>query len=222
MNENSYLDQILAMDDVDDRDKLVTLIDLVAAGIETTGNAAIFLLYNIISNPSVRKSVYEELDEIVPLGSEITLETMQHLPYLRACLTESLRLSPVAPNIARILEKPFIFQDYYVPAGTLVVCETWVACLQDSNFDNAKKFIPERWLYGETKSSPFLAIPFGVGRRMCPGKRLAEQEIMILTAKLLQNFEMVFTEPVEQVYKFLISPKGPVKVIFKERSSLNT
>jgi len=97
-----------------------------------------------------------------------------------------------------------------------------VACLQDSNFDNAKKFIPERWLYGETKSSPFLAIPFGVGRRMCPGKRLAEQEIMILTTKLLQNFEMVFTEPVEQVYKFLISPKGPVKVIFKERSSLNT
>ena len=40
--------------------------------------------------------------------------------------------------------------------------------------------------------------------------------------QLLQNFEMVFTEPVEQVYKFLISPKGPVKVIFKERSSLNT
>lgn len=219
-HENCYLDQILAVDDVDERDKLVTLIDLVAGGIETTGNAAIFLLYNIISNPMVKKRVYEELDEIIPLDSEITVEILQQLSYLRACLSESLRLSPVAPNIARILEKSFVFQDYHVPAGTLVVCETWVACLQESNFKDAKKFVPERWLYGETNSSPFLAVPFGVGRRMCPGKRIAEQEIMILTAKLLQNFEMVFTEPVEQVYKFLMSPKGPVKVIFKERSLL--
>jgi len=221
MNENCYLDQILEVDDVDERDKLVTLIDLVAAGIETTGNAAIFLLFNIISNPSVKKNVYEELDEIIPLGSEISAETLHQLPYLRACLSESLRLSPVAPNIARILEKSYVFQDYHVPAGTLVVCETWVASLQETNYKDARKFVPERWLYGETKSSPFLAVPFGVGRRMCPGKRIAEQEIMILTAKLLQNFEIVFTEPVEQVYKFLISPKGPIKVIFKERSLLN-
>jgi len=114
---NCYIDHILALDDVDERDKLVTLIDLVAAGIETTGNAAIFLLFNIMSNPSIKKCVYEELDEIIPLGSDITTDTLHHLPYLRACLRESLRLSPVAPNIARILEKPFVFQNYYVPAG---------------------------------------------------------------------------------------------------------
>jgi len=56
-----------------------------------TGNAAIFLLFNIISNPSVKKNVYEELDEIIPLGSEISAETLHQLPYLRACLSESLR-----------------------------------------------------------------------------------------------------------------------------------
>lgn len=167
------------------------------------------------------------------------------------------RMTPVAPNVARILEKPFTFQGYHVPAGvrvlnshseistnilllflqTLVVCETWVASLQEENYLNAKSFIPERWLDSDkTNRYPFLAVPFGVGRRMCPGKRIAENEMLIITAKvkhastkmysstypsrrtqLLRAFDISFHKPLEQVYKFLISPKGPINVILRER-----
>ena len=63
------------------------------------------------------------------------------------------------------------------------MCETWVASLLDENFENARDFMPERWL-GGGKTCPFLSVPFGVGKRMCPGKRVAELEILITTAKV--------------------------------------
>ena len=67
----------------------------------------------------------------------------------------------------------------------MVICETWVASLQDKNYPEAKRFIPERWLDADkVNHHPFLAIPFGVGRRMCPGKRIAEHEMLIITAKV--------------------------------------
>ena len=85
------------------------------------------------------------------------------------------------------------------------MCETWVASLQETNYKDARKFVPERWLYGETKSSPFLAVPFGVGRRMCPGKRIAEQEIMILTAKVTSHSTWVTNT------RLVLHPKGLLK-----------
>jgi len=126
---------------------------------------------------------------------------------------------------------------------SLVVCETWVASLQEENYPQARQFIPDRWLNAGTNNNPFFAVPFGVGKRMCPGKRIAEHEMVILAAKvntlayivhsscvirnkfilkcyilqLLQNFDITFDAPVEQVYKFLISPKGPVAVTLKDR-----
>ena len=107
-----------------------------------TGNATIFLLYNIVSNPTVKANVYEELDRDLPhSSSEISTEHLSELKYLRACVTESLRLysaivfksvafytetepynvlirrlSPIAPNVARILEEPCVFQGYHIPA----------------------------------------------------------------------------------------------------------
>ncbi|XP_057364425.1 ecdysone 20-monooxygenase-like [Daphnia carinata] len=217
--QSPVLNQILTAEGVDTRDKIVSLIDLVAAGIETTGNATLFLLHNILNNPEVKVRVYEELDRVLPSPEDtITPQLLVELKYLRACIIESLRMTPVAPNVARILEKPFTFQGYHVPAGTLVVCETWVASLQEENYLNAKSFIPERWLDSDKPNRyPFLAVPFGVGRRMCPGKRIAENEMLIITAKLLRAFDISFHEPLEQVYKFLISPKGPIKVMLRER-----
>ena len=73
----------------------------------------------------------------------------------------------------------------FTQSQTLVVCETWVAGLQEENYENARQFVPERWLDGAKNKNPFLTVPFGVGRRRCPGKRVAEQEMMVVTAKVM-------------------------------------
>lgn len=119
-------------------------------------------------------------------------------------------MSPVTPNLARLLEKDFTFQGYHAPAGVIlsfcignfilysfiydfffllksvVICQTWVASLQEENYPNAREFIPERWLStdGVSKSNPYFEVPFGVGKRMCPGKRIAEYQLLVLTAKV--------------------------------------
>ena len=67
---------------------------------------------------------------------------------------------------------------------TLVICETWVASLQSVNYENPREFIPERWLNGTKNVHPFLTVPFGAGKRMCPGKRIAEQEMLVVASKV--------------------------------------
>ena len=76
---------------------------------------------------------------------------------------------------------------------SLVVCETWVASLQEENYPQARQFIPDRWLINAgVNSNPFFAVPFGVGKRMCPGKRIAEYEMIILAAKVLEIIVFIF------------------------------
>nr|CAG4640893.1 EOG090X06YP [Eulimnadia texana] len=183
-----------------------------------SGNSAIYLLYNMSKNPTVLEKVYEELDKVAPAGTPITASVVRHLPYLRACVTESFRLNPIAPNVARLTEQDMLFQNYHVPKNSLVICETWVACLQEENFEKAREFIPERWLdKNASEKLSFLLVPFGAGKRMCPGRRLAVQEITILAATILQNFKITFCNPVESIYKFLICPQRPINVFLDER-----
>lgn len=59
-----------------------------------------------------------------------------------------------------------------------------MASQQEENFDDAKAFKPERWLSQGSNTCPFLAVPFGAGKRLCPGKRIAEYEMLTLTAKV--------------------------------------
>ena len=108
----------------------------------------------------------------------------------------------------------FVFSYRYVlPPYTLVLCHTHVACRQETNFTRANEFIPERWISEERDPHwnhvPSLVMPFGSGKRICPGKRLAEQEIHIVTAKIFKSFKMV--QPLEKLdveFNWLMSPCG--------------
>lgn len=67
---------------------------------------------------------------------------------------------------------------------SVVLCHTWLACLRESNFERATEFIPERWLNDSSCKSSILVIPFGYGRRMCPGKRFVELELQVVLARV--------------------------------------
>jgi len=60
-------------------------------------------------------------------------------------------------------------------------------------------------------------LPFGSGKRQCPGKRLAEQELNIITAKLFQNFKVELTQPLELEFNYLLTPAGSVALKLTER-----
>lgn len=95
-----------------------------------------------------------------------------------------------------------------------------IACKKEDNFKNATDFIPERWLNenGEinTNQSP-IVVPFGVGKRICPGKKFTEIQLVILTLKIVRAFKIEYCCTFEQNFEFLLAPKGPVRIRFEDR-----
>ena len=73
----------------------------------------------------------------------------------------------------------------------------------------------ERWIPDERNPKwnhkPEIVVPFGSGKRICPGKRLAEQEIYILTAKIFKNFKLTPLGKLEVEFNWLLSPTGPLE-----------
>lgn len=210
--ENSILNQLIRNKKNDLKDIKASVIDYITAGVETIGNSVIFTMALITNHPEVQRKLQAELDEKLSSDSHvIDLDEVARLPYLRACVQESFRLYPTACQIARVIETDLEVKGGYVlPKNSVVLCQQRIASLQEENFTRARDFIPERWL--DSKTYPVceraLVAPFGVGKRACPGKRLAEQEMYVLVARLFQRYDVALVDEFESEFNFLLAPKN--------------
>ncbi|XP_012286900.1 ecdysone 20-monooxygenase [Orussus abietinus] len=209
---------ILREKNLDIRDKRAAIVDFIAAGIHTLGNTLVFLLYLVGRNARLQKRLHEEAISLAPPGCDLTAEDLRGAKYLRACITEAFRVIPTTPCIARILDEPIELAGHYLNAGTVVLLHTWIAGLDDRNFKDASKCIPERWLKPTVPHSPLLVAPFGSGRRICPGKRFVEQTLQLILAKVVREFEIGAEEELGLQFEFILAPKGPVCLSFRDRS----
>ena len=219
-NPDSILNSLLDVKDIEVKDVKASVVDYITAGMDTIGNSMIFLIANLAKHPDVQAKLQEELDNVLPNRSDITPEKLRELPYLKACVMESFRMYPTASQIARITETDLtLASGHQLPAHSVVLCHHRIASLQEENFSRAEEFVPERWLPGQqlANHSHNLVLPFGSGKRMCPGKRLAEQELYIISAKLFQNFKIELTEPLELEFNYLLTPAGPIRLKLTER-----
>ncbi|KAK4881517.1 hypothetical protein RN001_004836 [Aquatica leii] len=194
---------------VDDREKTAAIVDFIAAGIYTLGNSIVFLLHLIGSNPECQKKLIDDLS----VGSTT---------YLKACINEAFRMIPTAYCLARVSEQDLELSGYHIKAGTVLLCHTGLACKNDSNFTNACKFEPERWI-GDAKTSTvstatFLVTPFGIGKRICPGRRFVEQVLTSLLMNVVEQFNISKEDDLELQFEFILAPKGPVKVFFDDKN----
>lgn len=141
--------------------------------------------------------------------------------FIRACTLETFRILPTAYLLARVTSEDLELSGHLVKAGSVVLCHNGIACRDENNFKNATEFKPERWLGEERsetlKSSTYLVVPFGTGRRICPGKRLMEQILPIFLEEIVKNFKVETLHPLELQFEFLLSAKRPVSIAFKDR-----
>ncbi|CAD7080607.1 unnamed protein product [Hermetia illucens] len=210
--------EILKNDQLDIREKKSAIIDFIAAGIETLANTLIFNLHYIIKDPFCLSRIREEFQNSSEL---IYQDDLSKATYTKACIQEVYRLQPTAFCLARLLEEETTLSDYNLKAGTIVICHSMLACRKEENFKDAKKFKPERWiqnnnLHVNTESGSGIVIPFGSGKRTCPGKRFVNLELILLVAKLCKTFDITFMNEMEIDCEFLLVAKPPVNLILKD------
>jgi cytochrome P450 family 135 len=161
-----------ALDDRELRDQLVTLL---LAGHETTATALAWTFDLLLRNPEALTRLRSELAEG---GDE----------YLRAVITEALRLRPVVPLAGRRLHSELRVGDYLLPAGTDVTPAFWLTHTRPDIYPDPLAFRPERFL--EDPPETYAWVPFGGGVRRCLGAAFAEFEMRIVLREVLRSCEL--------------------------------
>jgi len=158
--------------------------------LETTANASAFTFYALSQHPHIEQKVISELDSVLN-GEAPTFESINQLIYLDLVVKESLRMYPPASTLAgRIcIEDDTLPGNIKIEKGTDL--EIWPYVMHHSNlyWDDPHLFIPERFNRGEPKHK-YAYLPFSLGPRSCIGNRLAELEVKVIVAMVLQRYHL--------------------------------
>jgi cytochrome P450 len=171
------------------------VITMLLAGEDTTANTLAWMIWLLKRNPVALARAIDEVQRVAPDPAAFTPEQMAALDYLEACASETMRLKPVAPFLVLEALKDTVIGDVAVPNGTFVWCVMRHDSLNERHFPDPGAFNPARWLDHAdpalTPTSPKrVAMPFGAGPRVCPGRYLAMLEIKMAAAMLLSCFEI--------------------------------
>ncbi|KAL4591368.1 hypothetical protein LXL04_004327 [Taraxacum kok-saghyz] len=173
------------------------LLDVMVAGTETTTTLIDWAMAEIMQNHHIMKRIQEELAEIVGLDNMVEESHLPKLQYLDATIKETFRLHPIVPLILpRSPSQDCIVGGYTIPKGCIVFLNVWSMHRDPQYWDNPLEFNPERFLTNKCdfKGSNLNFIPFGSGRRLCPGVPLAEKMQMYILASLLHSFDWSLPE----------------------------
>lgn len=175
---------------------------LIKAGSETTATALSGVIYHLLKNPAALQKVTSEVRNAFATEAEINFVNVSgRVPYMLACLAEGLRTySPVPTILPRRTPIGCMTEidGYRVPGWTNVGVHQLSASASAVNFHRPDAFVPERWLPESTTepTSPFYrdrrgaSQPFSLGQRNCLGKSLAHNEMRVILARLLWNFDL--------------------------------
>lgn len=172
------------------------LWDAFIASTSTTTDTIEWALAECIHNPHVMKKAQAELDVVVGKARRVEDADIPNLKYLQAIVKENYRLHPVAPLLIPHLNANAcnVF-GYDIPAGTTVFVNVGAITRDPSIWKDPLEFKPERFMDGtphadmDANGRYFELLPFGSGRRGCPGIVLGNAMVNILLATLLQSFE---------------------------------
>jgi cytochrome P450 len=202
------------------------------AGSATTAIAMTNVLYQLLKNAKMMEKLVEEIDSALDDDEEesadgvIAYDKVKHLPYLRACLDESLRLFPPTPHGLPRETPPDgtnILGDY-IPGGITVAMSAFVAHRNESTFPQANEYIPERWLGEESKSLQPFFLAFSAGARGCIGRNISYLEQTVVLASVLRRYGFALSSPKWEIKRLetmnWLLGEMPVKVWRRERKSV--
>uniref|UniRef100_A0A673UUW9 Cytochrome P450 family 24 subfamily A member 1 n=1 Tax=Suricata suricatta TaxID=37032 RepID=A0A673UUW9_SURSU len=214
-----FLGDIYRHSQLSRKELYAAVTELQLAAVETTANSLMWILYNLSRNPHVQQKLLQEIQSVLPENQMPRAEDLRNMPYLKACLKESMRLTPSVPFTTRTLDKATVLGEYALPKGTVLMLNTQVLGSSEDNFEDATQFRPERWLQEKKKINPFAHLPFGIGKRMCIGRRLAELQLHLALCWIVRKYNIVATdhEPVEMLHLGILVPSRELPIAFHRR-----
>ncbi|KAK4380436.1 hypothetical protein RND71_002298 [Anisodus tanguticus] len=174
------------------------ILDIFAAGTDTAAITVEWALAELINHPSIMQKAVQEIDFIIGKNRLMEESDISNLPYLQAIVKETLRLHPTGPMIIRESTEDCCIGGYYIPKNTRLLVNTWAINRDPKYWENPLEFIPERFLIEEegnpksqldVRGQHYQFLPFGTGRRGCPGTSLALQVVQTSLAAMIQCFE---------------------------------
>ncbi|KAJ1285844.1 hypothetical protein BS78_03G309100 [Paspalum vaginatum] len=177
--------------DLSDDTVICLLWDMITAGADTTVIAVEWAMAELVRNPMVQRKLQEELDRVIGCNRVLLETDFQNLPYLQAVVKESLRLHPPTPLMLPHKASASVkIAGYDIPKGTNVIVNVWAVARDPKVWDNPLDFRPERFLQEniDIKGADFRVLPFGAGRRVCPGAQLGINLVASMIGHMVHHF----------------------------------
>ncbi|KAL4280536.1 hypothetical protein GQ457_03G012820 [Hibiscus cannabinus] len=177
------------------------ILDMIAASFETSAVAIVWAFSEVLRHPRVMLGLQQELETVVGRNRLVEESDLPKLTYLDMVVKESLRLHPVAPFLVPHESMEDIVVDgYFVPKNSRILVNTWSMGRDRSIWSkDAEEFLPERFADSniDLRGHDFQLIPFGSGRRGCPGMQLALITMRLVLAQLIHCFEWELADEVD-------------------------
>ncbi|XWS14771.1 hypothetical protein CRYUN_Cryun35bG0036900 [Craigia yunnanensis] len=163
---------------------------LLLAGTDTSAGTLEWAMSFLLNYPEVLEKAQTELDKVVGQGRLMEESDLANLPYLHCIINETMRIKPVGPLlIPHESSNDCVVGGYRIPRGTMLLVNTWAIHNDPTNWEEPTKFMPERFEGLEGSKAAFKLMPFGSGRRGCPGEGLAMRMVGLTLGSLVQCFE---------------------------------
>ncbi|KAH7445993.1 hypothetical protein KP509_01G031700 [Ceratopteris richardii] len=233
--DTDFLDILLSAFEIKDPpleyEKIAPILyDIFAGGTDTSAITVEWALAELISHPSKMKRVQDEIDEVVGNSRLVEPEDVQNMPYFQAVIKETMRLHPLLPFLVPHMAKAECrVEDFDIPANALTLINVWAIGRDEKVWGSALDFSPERFLGSDidVRGRHFELLPFGSGRRACPGMLLGIINVNLMLACLRQAFVFEPNERLDKTEKFGIvmalanplliraSPRVPIHLLLE-------
>jgi cytochrome P450 len=202
------------------------MMDAVFGASDTTSNSLTWLILYLALHQDVQRKIHAEIDTIIGKDRLPDMRDVPNMPYLQSTLCEVQRISGVIPFSASNAIRDITIRGYKIPKGTFVMINMKQAHHDEREWPEPNGFKPERFLdsdgnfVGWSKLHAFM--PFGLGRRDCPGSQLAKIMMFIFASTLLHRYKIEIPEGAEKpstespFIASVVRPKD-FKVIAKKR-----
>ncbi|KAB2597285.1 cytochrome P450 CYP736A12-like [Pyrus ussuriensis x Pyrus communis] len=168
------------------------MLDMLSGSMDTTATSTEWTLSELLKHPQVMKKVQKEIENVVGMERMVEESDLEKLQYLDMVVKETMRLHPVAPLLLpHAAIEDCNVNGFHIPGKSRIMINIWAIGRNPSVWTDADNFIPERFDGSniDFRGRDFQFIPFGSGRRGCPGMQLGITMVQLLVAQLVHCFD---------------------------------